>query len=162
MGIEPACLAGWPTILRSYLVVSIAAHLIWEILQLPLYTLWSKGTFPKIVFAVVHCTIGDVMIAGLSLLVALATVATSRWPAAGVTRVWVASLAMGVSYTIFSEWLNTRVRESWGYSELMPLVPVIGTGLAPLLQWIVVPTLAMWIAVGRKPWGRDNDFVSVR
>ena len=64
----------------------------------------------------------------------------------------VSSLAFGVGYTIYSEWLNISVRGSWTYSDLMPVVPVIGTGLAPLLQWFVVPTLALWIAIGREPW----------
>jgi hypothetical protein len=99
-----------------------------------------------------HCTIGDAMIGGLSLLAALALFAHAAWPSAGVVRVYAGSLAFGVVYTIFSEWLNTSVRGSWTYSDLMPVVPGIGTGLAPLLQWFVVPTLAQWIAVGRAPW----------
>ena len=56
---------------------------------------------------------------------------------------------------IYSEWLNINVRGSWAYSDLMPVVPVIGTGLAPLLQWVIVPTLALWAALGRAPWVDD-------
>ena len=63
-----------------------------------------------------------------------------------------ATLAFGIGYTIYSEWLNVNVRGSWAYSDLMPVVPVIETGLAPLLQWVVVPTLALWVAIGRAPW----------
>ena len=76
--------------------------------------------------------------------------ARSRCANAGV--VWAAILALGLSYTIFSEWLNTGVRANWTYSGLMPVVPPLGIGLAPLLQWIVVPTLAMWLSLGRAPW----------
>jgi hypothetical protein len=152
MTIEPAHRADWLQSLRRYLGVSIVANLVWEILQLPLYTLWATGTRREQAFAVLHCTIGDAMIAGLSLLAALALFARAAWPRAGVARVYAGSLAFGVVYTIFSEWLNTSVRGSWTYSDLMPVVPVIGTGLAPLLQWFVVPTLAQWIAVGRAPW----------
>jgi len=92
------------------------------------------------------------MIAGLSLLVAFALFARTTWPSDGVARVYAASVAFGVGYTIYSEWLNTGVRGNWAYSDLMPVVPVIGTGLAPLMQWFLVPTLAHWIAVGRAPW----------
>ena len=152
MTIEPAHRADWPQSLRRYLGVSIVANLVWEILQLPLYTLWATGTRREQAFAVLHCTIGDAMIAGLSLLAALALFARAAWPRAGVARVYAGSLAFGVVYTIFSEWLNTSVRGSWTYSDLMPVVPVMGTGLAPLLQWFVVPTLAQWIAVGSAPW----------
>jgi hypothetical protein len=152
MIIEQNQRADWPQALRCYLGVSIVANLVWESLQLPLYTLWTTGTRREQAFAVLHCTIGDVMIAGISLLAARALFARATWPSTDVARVYAASLAFGVVYTIFSEWLNTSVRGSWAYSDLMPVVPGIGTGLAPLLQWIVVPTLAQWIAVGRAPW----------
>ena len=142
----------WPLALRRYLGVSLGAHLVWEAVQLPLYTLWTTGTRGQQMFAVVHCTAGDVMIAALTLLVALALFARTEWPSAGLMWVYAASLAFGLGYTIFSEWLNTSVRESWAYSDLMPVLPVFGTGLSPLLQWVVVPTLALWIAIGRAPW----------
>jgi hypothetical protein len=142
----------WRSLICRYLGASIVGHLLWEILQLPLYTLWTTGTVQQKAFAIVHCTIGDVSIATASLLTAWAVLARSRWASAGVAPVWAASLALGLSYTIFSEWLNTGVRANWTYSDLMPVVPLIGTGLAPLLQWIVAPTLAMWLALGRAPW----------
>jgi len=142
----------WNRALRAYLVASVLAHLVWEILQLPLYTLWTTGTLREQAFAVAHCTIGDVMIAGLSLLVALAALRRTTWPAAGGRSVWLATLLLGVGYTIYSEWLNVSVRGSWTYSSLMPTLPPLGTGLAPLVQWIIVPTLVLRIATGRRPW----------
>lgn len=157
MGLHQDHTADWPRALRLYLGVSLVAHLGWEILQLPLYTLWSTGTLRQQAFAVVHCTLGDAMIAGLSLLLGLAIFARATWPRAGVARVFMASLAFGVGYTFYSEWLNVSVRGSWAYSDLMPLVPVIGTGIAPLLQWAVVPTLALWVALGRAPWVEEHS-----
>ena len=50
---------------------------------------------------------------------------------------------------MFSEWLNTEIRGSWAYSELMPVVPVLDAGLSPLAQWIVIPIAAFWWA--RRP-----------
>ena len=89
---------------------------------------------------------------------ALALFARSGWPGTGVARVYTASLALGLGYTIFSEWLNTSVRGSWVYSDLMPIVPLLGTGLAPFLQWIVVPLVAMWIAIRRPPWRPQRPY----
>ena len=142
----------WPGALRRYFGVSIIAHLTWEFVQLPFYTLWSTGTLRQQAFAVLHCTIGDAMIAGLALLLALALFAHDEWPSTGALRVYAACLALGVGYTVYSEWLNVSVRGSWAYSHLMPVVPLIGTGLVPLLQWFIIPTLALWLAVGRAPW----------
>jgi len=119
--------------------------------QLPLYTIWSEP-IGKQAFAVLHCTIGDMMIAGLSLLAALALVGKPDWPGTGSRPVWLLLLVIGAGYTVYSEWLNVNVRGSWAYAPLMPTLPVIGTGLAPLLQWLVVPTLTLRFATGRSPW----------
>lgn len=144
--------SGWPAALGRYLAASAAFHLTWEVLQLPLYTLWTTATVPQMMFAVGHCTLGDAMIAATSMILALALFGRPSWPDRGTRSVWLAVLAAGVGYAIYSEWLNVAVRGSWAYSDLMPIVPGLGTGLAPLLQWLVVPTLALAIAIGRAPW----------
>jgi hypothetical protein len=144
----------WRHVFVRYMGASISGHLTWEMAQLPLYTLWTTGTRQQIAFAVVHCTIGDVMIAGLSLFTALAMLGCANWRNIGHRRTWLTILSVGMSYTIFSEWLNTGPWHNWVYSDLMPVIPFIGTGLSPLLQWIAIPTLAIWIASGRAPWLR--------
>ena len=141
----------WVYALPAYLGASIAAHLMWEVLQLPLYTIWTTATREQLAFALLHCTAGDTIIAGLSLLAALTLFGFSAWPSANATRVYCATLVLGAGYTVFSEWLNTGVRGTWAYSDLMPVVPLLGTGIAPLLQWLVVPTLAFWFAFHRIP-----------
>jgi hypothetical protein len=57
-----------------------------------------------------------------------------------------AAVALGRGYTFFSEWLNVGLRGSWAYSEFMPVVPLTGTGLAPLLQWLILPVAAYRLA----------------
>src|SRR3546814_7697349 len=54
--------------------------------------------------------------------------------------------AVGLADTIFSECLNIDGRESWAYSDLMPVIPLIDTGLSPVTQWIVIPTVGFWWA----------------
>ena len=51
------------TALRRYFSVIIPANLIWEFAHMPLYTIWNEGTWGEIVFAAVHCTGGDILIA---------------------------------------------------------------------------------------------------
>jgi len=53
------------------------------------------------------------------------------------------AILAGLWYTVFSEWLNTQFRQSWSYTEAMPLVPPLGTGLTPFLQWLIVPAVAL-------------------
>jgi hypothetical protein len=92
-----------------YLRLSAIAHL--ETLQLPPYTIWTSGTLWEIAFAVVHCTVGDIMIAAI--------LAGRYWPwprsdwkqAAALTTIF------GVSYTAYSEWFNVYLRHAWAYSS---------------------------------------------
>jgi len=51
-------------------------------------------------------------------------------------------MVIGIGYTIFSEY-NKVIRRSWSYTEWMPTVLWIRTGLAPLAQWIAVPMFAL-------------------
>jgi hypothetical protein len=61
---------------------------------------------------------------------------------------------VAVGYTVYSEYMNTVVRQSWAYTEWMPRLPWLGTGLAPLAQWFVIPPLALLWA-GKPP--RDEE-----
>ncbi|MEW5707487.1 MAG: cytochrome c family protein [Pseudomonadota bacterium] len=138
-------LQSWRFIFLAYVPTLAALSLAWEVAQLPLYTLWASA-LPEIAFAVAHCTGGDVLIGLSALFTALLLTRAGalpqwRWP-------WVTAVAVtaGTGYTVYSEWLNTAVRKSWAYSELMPVVPHLEVGLSPLAQWLVVPAASLWIA----------------
>ena len=128
-------------VLRIYLVTTLAGHFVWEVAQLPLYAIWNSGSPREIAFAVIHCTAGDLIIATLALVLALVCFGGVSWPHDRFKGVMAATLVNGVSYTFYSEWLNTAVRKEWAYSEMMPTLPPLGTGLSPLLQWLVVPLI---------------------
>jgi len=136
--------------LRRFFLASALGNLVWEFAQLPLYTIWHEGSAREIVFAAIHCTGGDILISGAALLAALMILGNSRWPHARFRSVASAAIIGGLAYTIFSEWLNTEIRGSWAYSEWMPTLPLIGAGISPFAQWIVVPILAFWCA--RRPF----------
>lgn len=138
--------SGWLLVVRHYIVFVAVANLLWEFAQLPLYTLWYESTVEEIVFAAMHCTGGDILIAGASLLGSLIVLGTHRWPGERYGAVAALTFLCGLGYTIFSEWLNTEVRGSWTYTDLMPTLPLIGSGLSPFAQWIVIPLAAFWWA----------------
>jgi hypothetical protein len=142
----------WLAAIRRYLVAATCGNLVWETAQLPLYTLWRDGTASSITGAVLHCTAGDVVIATVALIGALAAVGSAEWPVEGGFRVAGTVLGIGVAYTIFSEYLNTVIRQSWTYTDLMPTLPWFATGLAPVAQWLIVPSASLAVA-GRRTWG---------
>ena len=145
---EERARGGWHVALGRYLAVIALGNLVWEFLHMPLYTIWWSGTWGEIVFAALHCTGGDILIALSSLTLALLFAGNGAWPRERFRAVAVLTVALGVAYTIFSEWLNIVVRAAWAYAELMPVIPLFGleVGLSPLLQWIVIPLAALWWA----------------
>ena len=131
---------------RRYILVIAIGNLVWEAVQLPLYTIWVAGSWPQTVLAWGHCTLGDVLIGAAALCGALLLCRMPNWPIGAHQQVAAATVILAVIYTIFSEWLNVEVRHSWAYRDIMPTLPWFGTGLSPLLQWIVVPLLALQYA----------------
>lgn len=139
----------WLASLRHYLIFLVFANLVWELAQLPLYTIWTDASPAYIAFAALHCTAGDLLIGAGSLLGALLIVGHPRWPAQRFWPVAIWTIAAGFAYTMFSEFYNTQVRASWSYRDFMPTLPWIGVGLSPLAQWIVVPGAAfLWLRRG--------------
>ena len=136
----------WRFVVLRFAPLLGAGNLAWETLQLPLYTLWHEGTRQAQLFAILHCTTGDVMIGTASLLTSVMLFGRHGWPSSKHGRVLGTVMFVGAAYAVFSEWINTEVTRSWQYTEAMVRVPPLGTGLAPLLQWIVVPPLAYWLA----------------
>ena len=127
------------------LTLSLPLQLLWEIAQFPLYTVWHEGDWSYILYGLVHCTLGDLLIM-LSAFWLVSILNRSRH--------WIFSPSMpnivlftisGLAYTIFSEILNTRLKGTWGYTELMPIVPVIEIGGMPFLQWLLIPPVLIWL-----------------
>ncbi len=118
---------------------------------MPLYTLWQYGSWYDIIFALVHCTIGDLLI-GITIAAVSAAVLfllTKSPPKLASGTFLGLCLLLGIGYTMFSEWLNVEVRATWAYTDQMPALPPLGTGLTPLLQWLIVPTLT-WALMTRQ------------
>lgn len=123
-----------------YLTAITFGNLLWETVQLPLYTIWTSGTRGELVLAVIHCTAGDVMIAAACLGISALLIGRDA------ERVAAIAIPMGIAYTMFSEWLNVDIRGTWAYASTMPILPIFGTGLAPLTQWVLVPVLSfIWV-----------------
>ena len=126
-----------------WLLLAAALNVAWEVGQLHLYTIYAEGSLPDLAYAVAHCTAGDVLIALCSYLVAAMLTRSWRWPVEHPLAGLAAAALAGAAYTVFSEWLNVYVRNSWAYTDAMPLV--FGIGLAPLLQWIVLPAIQLLV-----------------
>ena len=130
---------------KRYLPLFALLSLAWEIAQLPLYTIWREASPAYVAFAVAHCTAGDVLIGVAALALALmgtraGAIGSWRW-----RSIVILATVAGAAYTVASDWMNTSLRPVWQYSPLMPTLRFgdMRIGLSPLLQWLVLPPLAL-------------------
>lgn len=138
----------WRLIALRYLPCLAILNLGWEVAHVRLYTLWDEAQVGYIAFSVLHCTLGDVLIGALALLLSLillreAGVGHWHWG-----RVAALTVLLGTVYTVFSEWLNITILRSWIYSDRMPTLSFAGihVGVSPLLQWLFLPPLSLYLA----------------
>lgn len=128
----------WSFIFRRFLPSLALYSLAWEIIQLPLYSIWEEAQFGLIAFDIAHCTTGDVLIGTTTLLLTLTLIRADKpgnWP---MKRIGIILIVLTVLYTMMSERVNLA-QGNWAYSSNMPILPWLDVGISPLLQWIFVP-----------------------
>lgn len=125
-------------------IFSFLLNFVWEMWQIPFFTAMPGDPHWAGVLACTQATFGDVAIS-LVAFWCVAAVARSRWwiihPA---TFQVVGFVAVGVVITIIFEALAIGPLARWSYAPAMPTLPILGTGILPLLQWILLPPLTIW------------------
>ncbi len=125
-------------------IFAFLLNFVWEMWQLPLYEGVASFPYWGNLKGCTLATFGDVVIA-LSAFWAVAVTARYRWWIVRPTlRQIVGFVLVGVSITIVLEALATGTLNRWTYAETMPALPLAGTGLTPLLQWIVLPPIIVF------------------
>jgi hypothetical protein len=119
----------------------------WEFLQVPLYLGMAEASHWEAIKICTRATFGDVLIMLVSYWIVAAVARTRWWILSSRVAQLVIFATVGVSITVIIEHFAVRsASEAWGwrYAPAMPIVPLLGAGLTPVLQWIVLPPLAAW------------------
>ncbi len=118
----------------------------WEIIQSPLFEGMSSMPHRNAVQYCTRATFGDVVITVMAFWVAAAASAQGRGWLQQSGRVPIAIfVTVGLSISIAIEVLATSGLwlEGWTYSAEMPILWGVNVGLAPVLQWIILPPAAV-------------------
>jgi len=130
-----------PVALFSFLL-----HFVWEFMQVPTYSGMAEMAHWQGIKLCTSATIGDVGFALTAFWIASLVARTRHWIGNQAALPVVVFLGMGIALTVGFEFYYTQVTHRWTYSDLMPLVPPFGTGLSPLLQWLVIPPIVLWLS----------------
>ncbi len=129
----------------NIVVFSFLLHFVWEFVQAPTYAGMIEMNHWDGIKLCMSATFGDVGFALVAFGLTSLTARTRQWFLRPAAWQYLMYLGIGIGLTVGFEYYYTQVSLRWTYSELMPLVPPFGTGLSPLLQWLVVPTVVLWI-----------------
>jgi len=125
-------------------IFSFLLNFVWEIWQVPFFV--GMPSVPHWVGVAIctQATFGDVAIS-LVAFWCVAALARSRWWIINSSRSQaVGFVAVGLVITVIFEALATGTLERWSYAPSMPTLPVLGTGILPLFQWVLLPPLTIW------------------
>jgi len=128
--------------------IAVAGYVLsalYELAHAPLFvfvdapTVWHKIYYP------LHCALGDLN----PFMISYHVVAFWNRDLFWIKKryFWaeiVVFTAIAVTYTVLAEIIYVQVKSAWSYKEIMPMVPVLGVGLTPFIQWMVVAPAALY------------------
>lgn len=137
---------GWPWYQpwAALALFSALLNVVWELVFVSFYeTRTASAAGVGIAVCCLVATLGDVGIA-LAAYAAAATITTRRWLHRQALAPFATYLTVGLIITIALEVVSVYVLRRWSYGPRMPTVARIGA--LPLLQWLLLPPIVLWLA----------------
>lgn len=127
-------------------VLGFLLNAVWELVQCPLF--YADVHDAGLVSGTLMClraAVGDVNILLAAFWgTALVSDRHRKWLFEPRWAELMTFLAIGIGVTVVFELLATQVWHRWAYSDAMPVI--FGIGVAPLLQWLVLPPVVLYLA----------------
>lgn len=124
------------------LVIGGVFHYLWESLHVVLYTDYEHLTTLSIEL---YATCGDVMYVAFGLALLSVVRKTVGWVMAPTRADYVLLALIGLGIALFVEY-KALMLGRWVYTEAMPIIPLLGVGLSPIVQMTLGLPLSVYIA----------------
>ena len=126
-------------------IAAFGLNWLWEMLQVPAYEGMAGHPWREIALHCAGASLGDAAITlGIYGVGALAA-GRLRWGMKPTWNVYVTAALLGGACAAAIEW-QALLSQRWTYSDRMVLVPVLGVGLWPFLQLVLLVPLSFAIA----------------
>jgi hypothetical protein len=141
----------WP-FFASLAVAAFALNWPWEMLQMPAYVGMAGRPWPTVARLHLLPTVGDMAITFAVYGVGALAAGQVRWGMTGRWNVYATAALLGGTCAVAVE-SRALASGRWSYAEAMPVVPLVGVGLWPLLQLTLLVPAALALA-GWWAWRR--------
>lgn len=133
--------------LFSLFIVATALHFGWELSQMGYYS-FSVPSLPSYdAFIQDHWTVAakdGLITVALYLLVGM-LVKNAGWAKRFNRQRFTFLIVLGFLWAVGVEYHATEIAHRWVYAKSMPMIPIINVGVAPILQMIIIPFLAIFL-----------------
>ena len=139
----------------NVLVFSALLNLAWEFWQVPFFRGIADRPHWLGVKACTQATFGDAAMTLAAFWITAMFAGTRGWILRPRKRDIAMFIGLGLAATVILEALAVGALGRWAYAGAMPRLPILGTGLLPLLQWLILPLVVLWF-VRRQIGVRDS------
>lgn len=128
--------------LPAFAAASFLLNFAWEMLQAPFFAEMPDMPHWEAVLICLQATVGDVVITLAGFAAAGLIDRRALWFERPSRRALLTYLATGIVITMLVEW-HAVATDRWKYADIMPVLPWVGVGVMPILQWAVLPGLIL-------------------
>jgi hypothetical protein len=149
--------------LQIYLfLLAVPLHLIWEIAQIEAYDFPESSLMTDVIGCFVP-TLGDGLMTLIIFWSGWAVFRDSQWILNPGLKGYLLMSAVGLLLAVIVEW-NAFRTGAWAYNEQMITIPILGVGLLPVLQMLVLPpvTAVLVQRLWRKRENRAQRLIAPR
>lgn len=127
-------------------IVAFFLHFVWEMWQIPFFLDMGDAPHSEVVGLCTKAAVGDAVMATIAYIMGALIARHVNWLLVPRMGSLLAYFATGLVLTVILEYQATDIDDRWQYSELMPRLPLLNTGLVPLLQWVLLPLGTLYLS----------------
>ena len=124
---------------------ALGLNFAWEMLQGGLFVGMTAMPWWEATKLCAKASLGDAAMILLAYEAVAIAARDRRWIFAANALKLTAYAAMAAFLGLALEWYSLRLGR-WRYGSWMPVDPLLGLGLGPLLQWVFLPLSSLWMA----------------
>lgn len=133
-------------------VIALPLSFVWEMLQAPAFTGLPRAWFAHAAVCAL-AAVGDTVLVVALFAFGSRLFGGTQWLRPPRVRRYLTLVLVGIVVQGAVEWVAVDRLALWDYAPGHPTVPVLGTGLLPILYAVVVVPLAFWVLAH---WQRDQ------